>query len=81
MSSIFNTDNKEATQIGIYTVLTAAASVPVFFGLDAYLNMIGAAHDEAIATALTLVLFGCIYIGGTSLQSGRRGNAKYPKRY
>lgn len=63
MSSIFNIDNKEATQIGIYTVLTAAASVPVFFGLDAYLNMIGAAHDEAVATALTLVLFGCIYIG------------------
>lgn len=63
MSSIFNSDNKEATQIGIYVVLTAAACVPVFFGIDSYLNMIGAAHDEAIATAATLVLFGCIYIG------------------
>lgn len=63
MSSIFNSDNKEATQIGIYVVLTAAACVPVFFAIDSYLNMIGAAHDEAIATAATLVLFGCIYIG------------------
>lgn len=63
MSSIFNSDNKEATQIGIYVVLTAAACVPAFFGIDAYLNIIGAAHDEAVATAATLVLFGCIYIG------------------
>ncbi|GGH36563.1 hypothetical protein GCM10007423_28960 [Dyadobacter endophyticus] len=63
MSSIFNNNNKEATLVGIYVVLTAAASVPVFFGIDAYLNMIGAAHDEAVATAATLVLFGCIYIG------------------
>lgn len=63
MSSIFNSDNKEATLVGIYVVLTAAASVPVFFGIDAYLSMIDAAHDEAVATAATLVLFGCIYIG------------------
>lgn len=63
MNSIFNANNKEATQTGIYVVLTAAACVPVFFGIDTYLNMIGAAHDEALATAATLVLFGCIYIG------------------
>lgn len=63
MSSIFNSDNKEATQLGIYVVLTAAACVPVFFGIDTYLNIIGAAHDEAVATAATLVFFGCIYIG------------------
>ncbi len=63
MSSIFNSDNKEATQTGIYVVLTMAASVPVFFGIDTYLNMIGAPHDEALAVAATSVLFGCIYIG------------------
>jgi sensor histidine kinase YesM len=63
MSNIFNGDHKEATQTGIYVVLTAAACVPVFFGIDTYLNMIGAAHDEAVATAATLALFGCIYMG------------------
>lgn len=63
MNSIFNGDNKEATQTGIYVVLTAATSVPVFFGIDTYLNTIGAPHDEALATAATLVFLGCIYIG------------------
>ncbi|SDF80934.1 GHKL domain-containing protein [Dyadobacter soli] len=63
MSSIFDISNKEATQTGIYVVLTAAACVPVFFGIDAYLNMIGTAHDEAVAVAATLVLFGCIFTG------------------
>jgi hypothetical protein len=55
--------NKEATRIGIYVVLTAASSVPVFLGIDTYLNTIGAPHDEALAVAGTMVLFGCIYIG------------------
>ncbi len=63
MSSIFDSDNKDATRTGIYAVLTVASAVPVYFGVDTYLNTIGAAHDEALATAATIVLFGCIYIG------------------
>ncbi|SEI39199.1 GHKL domain-containing protein [Dyadobacter sp. SG02] len=63
MSSIFSSDNKEATQTGIYAVLTMAACVPLYFGIDTYLNTIGAAHDEALAVAATSVLLGCIYIG------------------
>ncbi|GGM82844.1 hypothetical protein GCM10010967_13220 [Dyadobacter beijingensis] len=55
--------SQETTRTGIYVVLTAACAVPVFFGIDTYLNAIGAAHDEALATAGTMVLFGCIYIG------------------
>ncbi|MCF0071262.1 sensor histidine kinase [Dyadobacter sp. CY261] len=61
MSNILN--NKDATQTGIYVVLTAASAVPVFFGIDTYLNTIGAPHDEALATAATIVFFGCVYTG------------------
>lgn len=55
--------NREATQTGIYVLLTAAACVPAYFGIDTYLNTIGAAHDEALATAGTMGLMGCIYLG------------------
>ncbi|WP_353721296.1 sensor histidine kinase [Dyadobacter sp. 676] len=63
MSIKISDKNREATKTGIYTVLTAATAVPVYFGIDTYLNTIGAQHDEALAVAGTIVFFGCVYIG------------------
>lgn len=63
MKTVISDTNDDSVRTIIYVVLVAATSVPVFFGIDTYLNTIGASHDEALATASTIVLYGCIFIG------------------
>lgn len=63
MKSFISNKEDENIRTAIYVVLTGATSVPVFLGISTYLNVIGARWDEALATAATIVLYGCIFTG------------------
>lgn len=63
MNEVISNKNTEATRNAIYLVLTAAAAVPAYLAINTYLRTIGAHEDEALATAGTIALFGCIFTG------------------
>lgn len=63
MSVVIRNKNNEATRNAIYVVLTAAAAVPAYLAINTYLRTIGTHEDEALATAGTIALFGCVFTG------------------
>lgn len=48
---------------GLNAILTIAASVPIYLGINTYLRTIHAQEDEALSTAATMVFVSAVYIG------------------
>jgi hypothetical protein len=63
MSLTKNFSKKEQLSFGVYFLLTAVTSVPVWLAIQAYLEALHTHLDEAAATAATFCFFAGVFLG------------------